>query len=47
MIAQDQFSQIDPVYWFFWIGLFMVLLVSFAPGGVLGSLARLTQRWRR
>lgn len=47
MIAQDQFSQVDPVYWFFWIGLFMVLLVSFAPGGVLGTLARLTQRWRR
>jgi branched-chain amino acid transport system permease protein len=44
MIAQDQFSQIDPVYWFFWIGLFMVLLVIFAPGGILGTSERLLRR---
>jgi branched-chain amino acid transport system permease protein len=43
MIAQDRFAAIDPVYWYFWIGLFMVLLVIFARGGVLGVLAR----WRR
>ncbi len=36
MIAQDRFSQIDPVYWYFWIGLLLVLVVSFARGGVLG-----------
>ncbi len=42
MIAQDQFATIDPVYWYFWIGLFMVLLVLFARGGVLGVL----ERWR-
>jgi branched-chain amino acid transport system permease protein len=41
MIAQDRFSEIDPVYWYFWIGEFMVLLVMFAPGGVLGLPARL------
>ena len=41
MIAQDRFSEIDPVYWYFWIGEFMVLLVVFAPGGVLGLPARL------
>src|SRR5439155_11761085 len=39
MIAQDRFSSIDPVYWYFWIGLFMVLLVMFARGGVLGTIA--------
>ena len=44
MIAQDRFATIDPVFWYFWIGLFMVLLVLFARGGVLGTLARLTQR---
>jgi branched-chain amino acid transport system permease protein len=43
MIAQDRFSTIDPVYWYFWIGLMMVLLVVFARGGVLG----LSQRLRR
>ncbi len=43
MIAQDRFSAIDPVYWYFWIGLLMVLVVVFARGGVLG----LIERWRR
>ena len=43
MIAQDRFASVDPVYWYFWIGLFMVLLVLFARGGVLGVYAR----WRR
>ncbi|HKT19851.1 MAG TPA: branched-chain amino acid ABC transporter permease [Stellaceae bacterium] len=36
MIAQDRFSEIDPVYWYFWIGLLLVLVVAFARGGVLG-----------
>ena len=44
MIAQDRFSTIDPVYWYFWIGLFMVLLVVFARGGVLGTIERLRRR---
>jgi branched-chain amino acid transport system permease protein len=46
MIAQDQFSSIDPVYWYFWIGLFLVLMVMFARGGVLGIVNRIA-RWRR
>jgi branched-chain amino acid transport system permease protein len=46
MIAQDRFSTVDPVYWYFWIGLFMVLLVLFARGGVLGVLSRLTEKRR-
>jgi branched-chain amino acid transport system permease protein len=41
MIAQDRFSAIDPVYWYFWIGLLMVLVVVFAPGGLLGLAERL------
>ncbi len=44
MIAQDRFATIDPVFWYFWIGLFMVLLVLFARGGVLGILSRLLKR---
>ena len=46
MIAQDRFATIDPVYWYFWIGLFMVLMVLFARGGLLGLLARLQERGR-
>jgi branched-chain amino acid transport system permease protein len=47
MIAQDRFSSIDPVYWYFWIGLLMVVLVSFARGGVLGLGEALWQKRRQ
>jgi branched-chain amino acid transport system permease protein len=43
MIAQDRFSTVEPVYWYFWLGLLMVLVVIFARGGVLG----LFDRFRR
>jgi branched-chain amino acid transport system permease protein len=43
MIARDRFSAIDPVYWYFWIGFLMVLVVIFARGGILG----LFDRFRR
>jgi branched-chain amino acid transport system permease protein len=43
MVAQDRFSEIEPVYWYFWIGLLMVVVVVFARGGVLG----LFDRFRR
>ncbi len=36
MVAQDMLSRLDPVYWFFWIGLLLVMVVMFARGGVLG-----------
>jgi branched-chain amino acid transport system permease protein len=47
MIAQDRFSEIDPVYWYFWIGLFMVFMVIFARGGVIGLCERLLRRIRK
>lgn len=47
MIAQDQLSEIDPIFWEFWIGLLLVLIVIFARGGVLGLIDRGMQRWRR
>jgi branched-chain amino acid transport system permease protein len=46
MIAQNRFSEIDPVYWYFWIGLLMVAVVIFARGGVLGLVERLSLRSR-
>jgi branched-chain amino acid transport system permease protein len=36
MLVQDNLSKIDPVYWFFWVGLLLVLVVMFARGGILG-----------
>ena len=47
MIVQDRFAVANPVYWYFWIGLLMVLLVVFARGGVLGLARALRRRLRR
>ena len=47
MEARDQFSGIEPQYWYFWIGLLLVAVVMFLPNGILGGLSRLTARWRK
>jgi branched-chain amino acid transport system permease protein len=44
MIAQDRLAQQDPIYWYFWIGLFLLLIVLFARGGVLGLIDKLRGR---
>jgi branched-chain amino acid transport system permease protein len=44
MLAQDRFSEIQPVYWYFWLGLLMVAVVMFARGGILGLAERLRRR---
>jgi branched-chain amino acid transport system permease protein len=41
MVARDQLSGLDPRYWYFWIGILLVLVVLFLPGGILGGIARL------
>ena len=46
LVARDQFSGINPQFWYFWIGLLLVAVVMFLPNGILGGLARLTGRWR-
>ena len=46
MVARDQFSGINPQYWYFWIGLLLVAVVMLLPNGVLGGLAQLSQRFR-
>jgi branched-chain amino acid transport system permease protein len=47
MVARDQFSGINPQYWYFWIGALLVTVVIFLPNGILGGLARLAPaRWR-
>jgi branched-chain amino acid transport system permease protein len=43
LVARDQFSGIDPRYWYFWIGALLVLVVLFLPGGIMGGLARLAR----
>jgi len=41
MVARDQFSGINPQYWYFWIGLLLVVVVMLLPNGILGGLNRL------
>ncbi|WP_043354983.1 branched-chain amino acid ABC transporter permease [Cupriavidus basilensis] len=47
MIAQDVLAGINPVYWQFWIGLLLVVIVLFARGGLMGALDALCRRMRR
>jgi len=46
MVAQDVLAGINPVYWQFWIGLLLVVIVLFAKGGVMGALSALAARVR-
>jgi branched-chain amino acid transport system permease protein len=44
MIARDQLSDLNPQYWYFWIGLLLMAVVLFMPKGILGGLTRLAGR---
>jgi branched-chain amino acid transport system permease protein len=45
MVARDQFSGVNPQYWYFWIGLLLVAVVLLLPNGILGGFARIAGRW--
>jgi branched-chain amino acid transport system permease protein len=47
MIAHHYLSGINPVYWQFWLGLLLVVVVMFARGGILGAAEALRDRFRR
>src|SRR6266540_5953403 len=44
MVARDQFSGMNPQYWYFWIGLLLVAVVMFLPNGVLGGVSALHKK---
>jgi branched-chain amino acid transport system permease protein len=44
MVARDQFSGVNPQYWYFWIGLLLVVVVMFLPNGILGGLRALYKK---
>ncbi|HEY4774314.1 MAG TPA: branched-chain amino acid ABC transporter permease, partial [Xanthobacteraceae bacterium] len=46
MVARDQLADINPQYWYFWLGVLLIAVIIFMPNGVLGGLARLISRWR-
>lgn len=41
LVARDQLADMNPQYWYFWIGLLLMAVVLFMPNGILGGLARL------
>ena len=42
LVARDQLAGINPQYWYFWIGILLMLVVLFMPKGILGFLSRIT-----
>jgi branched-chain amino acid transport system permease protein len=44
MVLQDYLSNLSAVYWQFWLGLVLVLLVLFARGGLIGGTLGLRRR---
>lgn len=47
LIARDQFSGIAPQFWYFWIGILLVVVVMLLPNGILGGLSKIVGRWSR
>jgi branched-chain amino acid transport system permease protein len=46
MIAHHYLSSMNPLYWQFWLGLLLVVVVIFARGGILGGVERIARRLR-
>jgi branched-chain amino acid transport system permease protein len=44
MLARDQLSGMNPQYWYFWIGLLLMIVVLVMPRGILGGLTSLVGR---
>ena len=47
MIARDWFSGVNPQYWYFPIGVLLIVVVLFLPNGILGGLAQLDEHRTR
>ena len=47
LFLRDWLAQLNPVYWYFWIGLLLVIVVSFFRKGIVPSLDVLMQRMLR
>ena len=40
MVARDQFSGLNPQYWYFWIGLLLIAVVMLLPNGIARRVCR-------
>jgi len=46
MIAKDYLSGLNPVYWEFWLGVLLIVIVMVGHGGIMGRLEALWSRAR-
>ena len=46
IVARDQLADMNPQYWYFWLGLLLIIVIIFLPNGILGGLAALIARVR-
>ncbi len=46
LVARDQLAGINPQFWYFWLGLMLVLVITFLPNGVLGGASALLEKLR-
>jgi branched-chain amino acid transport system permease protein len=44
LVARDKLAGMNPQYWYFWIGLLLMLVVLLMPKGMLGGLSRMVGR---
>ena len=44
MLVHDAFADLNPEYWMFWLGIFLIAAVMVGRGGIMGALSRLTKR---
>ncbi|AMM23900.1 branched-chain amino acid ABC transporter permease [Variovorax sp. PAMC 28711] len=41
MLVHDAFADMNPQYWMFWLGIFLIAAVMVGRGGIMGALSRL------
>jgi len=41
MVVRDQLADLNPAYWYFWIGLILVVIVLFTRNGLVGAVSDL------
>ena len=47
LIAQDYLAKQYPEYWYFGIGVLLIVVVLFARGGILGIVEKMSDKWLR
>lgn len=47
LLAHHFLANLNPVYWQFWMGLLLIVIVLFGRGGIMGGLEKLEQRFVR